>query len=272
MIVHHEKIWAVAAFALLSTGACSTDSAQQTDDLPDGFTPLFDGTTLNGWRGDETIWSVRDGAITGGSDEVIPHNTFLIYQHPYEDFELRYTYRMSGKGNSGVQFRSIVSDEAQFGVHGYQANVVPTDQAERFGMLYEEGGRNELALLGHRMVIDNKDGQIDKNVMESTNPRDKLLAIARPYPEWNDVVVIAYGNRILHALNDHLVFDAVDNDPAGRTKGVFGLQVHSGPPSYVQFKSFDVKPLTAAPDLDNRFITNPGPPTPANPGPRVPRT
>lgn len=270
MKVHRKDIWMVAASALLLTGACATVSAQQSD-LPPGFMALFDGKTLDGWRGDETTWSVRNGAISGGSDNPIANNTFLIYERPYSDFELRYKYRMTGSGNSGVHFRSIVADENQYAVHGYQANVVPTDQVERFGMLYEEGGRRELALLGHKMVIGNDDGRVVKTVLQSTNPGELLLGIVRPFPEWNDVVLIACGNHMVHVLNGHLVFDAVDNDPAGRKEGVFAIQVHSGPPMYVEFKDIVVKPLKAPPDLSGRFISNPGPPTPAEPGPRVPR-
>jgi hypothetical protein len=76
---------------------------------------------------------------------------------------------------------------------------------------------------------------------------------------------------MVHALNGYLLFDAVDNDPAARKDGVFAIQAHSGPPMYVQFKDIMIKELDSAPELDGRFITNPGPPTPAQPGPRVPR-
>lgn len=292
MKTRFEHVCLAATFALLSISACSPDSATEpaadpagdtasepavdrignaaTASSPAEFEVLFDGETLAGWRGDPDIWSVRDGAITGGSDEVIESNTFLIYEQPYSDFELRYSYRLSGPGNSGVHFRSTVADEGQFSVAGYQANVVPTNQAERFGMLYEEGGRRELALLGHKMVIDRAgDDSVVKHVVESTNPRDRLIGAVRPYPEWNDVVIIAHGNRMLHVLNGYLVFDAVDNDPAGSREGIVALQVHSGPPSYVQFRDIAVKPLTALPETAGRFVTNPGPPTPAEPGPRV---
>ena len=30
-----------------------------------GFRPLWDGKTLDGWEGDSRLWSVRDGAIVG---------------------------------------------------------------------------------------------------------------------------------------------------------------------------------------------------------------
>lgn len=261
----------VNGLVLVGTDRLQAFGMKPAAEVPRGFTSLFNGKTLKGWYGDPAIWSVRDGAITGGSDEPLPRNTFLIYERPYSDFELRYRYRMNGDGNSGVQFRSVVADKSSYSVKGYQANVVPIEQAERFGMLWEEGGRGELALLGHRMVIGNEGGKVTKEVPESVNPRELLFSIVRPYPQWNDVVVIAHGNRMIHALNGHLLYDAIDNDPSARKSGVFAIQAHSGPPMYVQFKDIFVKPLTEAPDIAGRFITNPGPPTPANPGPRVPR-
>lgn len=265
-----RRLLKATALAFLLASGCAT-LAEEGSDGDAGFVSLFDGRTLAGWRGDPSIWSVRDGAITGGSDAPLPSNTFLIYERPYSDFELRYKYRMNGDGNSGFQIRSYVADEAKFAVKGYQTNVVPPSQAERFGMLWEEGGRGELALLGHRMVITRDADKLVETVTESVNPRDLLISIVRPYPEWNEVVVVAFGDRIIHALNGHLLFDAVDKDPTAREDGIFAIQAHSGPPMYVQFKDIMVKPLTAEPDLAGRFITNPGPPTPAQPGPRVPR-
>lgn len=268
---NHRKCFRfLAALALCATSLCAAHSAEELGP-PSGFTPLFDGKTLAGWRGDPTIWSVRDGAITGGSDQPLQNNTFLIHERRASDFELRYKYRMDGNGNSGFHFRSIVADESKYSVKGYQANIVPIDQAERFGMLWDEGGRGELALLGHKMIISREDGKVVKHVSESTNPRELLFGIVKPYPEWNEVVVIAYGNRMVHALNGYLLFDAIDNDPAARKEGIFAIQVHSGPPMYVQLKDIVLKDLTSPPELQGRFITNPGPPTPAEPGPRVPR-
>lgn len=291
MRVSNNKALMAAASAVFLAAACSEDAqqaeapqqaapAQQVAPVQQaapaqeestGFVSLFDGSTLTGWRGEESIWSVRDGAITGGSNEPLTINTFLVYEQPFSNFELRYRYRLEGDGNSGVQFRSVVSDEATFAVQGYQANVVPVEQAERFGMLWEEGGRGELALLGHRMVIDRVNGEVVETVPESVNPRELLYSITRPYPEWNDVVVIAYDNHIVHALNGYLLFDATDNDPAASKDGVLAIQAHSGPPMFVQFNEVKLKKLESPPDLDGRFVSNPGPATPADPGPRVAR-
>ena len=253
---------AVASLAVPVTGQ---------DRVPAGFTSIFVGKTLKGWRGRATLWSVKDGAITADSAEPIPGpNTFLIYEKPLGDFELRFKYRLNSNGNSGLQFRSVVKDEANFQVVGLQANMVGLWQRERYGMLYDEGGRGELALLGQKMIIDPKgpNGNEIKRVVSTVNRRHQLLSIQRPLPEWQDAVVIAYGNHFLYAMNGYLMFDAVDNDPDTPKIGVMGIQAHSGPPMKIQVKDVWLKELTSPPNLEGRFIVEPGPPTPAEPNPR----
>lgn len=233
--------------------------------VPKGFTALFDGKSLKGWHGDTTIWSVRDGAITGGSDERLPFNTYLIHDKPYGNFELRYKYRwLSAEGNSGFQFRSGVA-EGHYALAGYQANVIPSKaQPERYGMLYAElTDRQEIALLGQKVELTRRTAtgggtaRVVRTVKEMVNSRDDLLNSVRSNPEWNEVVVIAYGNRIVSAINGYLAFDALDKDPLAPTAGLFGLQAHSGPPMMVQYKDIVIKPLTAEPSFTAGFKSTP---------------
>lgn len=253
----------VAVSVALVASACASPQAVHapTQAVPAGFTPLFDGRTLDGWRGDPNLWSVRDGAITGAADKRIEKSSFLIHDGEFANFELRFKYRITEGGNSGFQFRSSVVDEADYTVSGYQANVVPAGQLVRFGMIYENLGRNEIALLSERVEISSDNGALVRSVKGSVNPVKLLLDAYRPRPEWNDYVVIAYDNRIIHAINGYLALDAVDNDPKGAKSGLFALQIDSfGTPMQVQFKNIQVRPLTGPPDIQGRFVTNPGAP------------
>ena len=48
-----------------------------------GFTPIFDGKTLDGWHAPNmSYWSVEDGAITAQSTDANPCdvNQFLVWQ------------------------------------------------------------------------------------------------------------------------------------------------------------------------------------------------
>jgi hypothetical protein len=255
----------MSAAALIALAAGSPLAAQAAGTTK-GFTAIFDGKTLNGWRGDTAYFTVRDGALTAGSEQEIPRNTYLILEKPYADFELHYKYRWATEtGNSGIQFRSGVA-EGHFALAGMQANLTPLiPQTERFGMLYEElGDRAEMVLLGQRAEITRRaagrggQGRIVRTVLATTNPRDKILAAIKPYPQWNEVVLIAHGERIVHAINGLLVFDATDKDPLARRDGLIGIQVHAGKPMVLQLKDMEIKALTSLPDL-SRFVTEPGP-------------
>jgi hypothetical protein len=259
----------LAASAIFLAASCATVPPEGASSS--GFTSLFDGATLNGWRGDPVYWSVQDGAITGRAEGKLDESPFLIREGSYGDFELHFKYRMTEKGNSGFQFRSTVRDEAKFIVAGYQANVVPAHQEVRFGMIYENLGRNEIALLSENVEISSVDGKLARTVRSSVNPVKTLLATYRPYPEWNDYVVIARGNRIIQVINGHLAVDAVDNAPQAAREGVFALQVDRfDTPMMVQFKDIAVRRLTSEPDL-SRFIANPGPPETGSAIPPRPR-
>lgn len=252
--------------AALVALAVATPFAAQSATVAKGFTPIFDGKTLNGWRGDTAFFTVRDGALTAGSEQEIPRNTYLILEKPYADFELHYKYRWATEtGNSGIQFRSGVA-EGHFALAGMQANLTPLiPQTERFGMLYEElGDRVEMVLLGQRAEVTRRaagrggQGRVVRTVLATTNPREKILAAIKPYPQWNEVVLIAHGEHIVHAINGLLVFDAMDKDPLARRDGLIGIQVHAGKPMTLQIADMQIKTLTSMPDL-SRFATEPGP-------------
>ena len=271
---------ALLALALASTTALASAAPppEKQAAVPPGFISLFDGKTLKGWRGDPAVWSVRDGTITSSSDKGLTHNTFLILDKPYADFEIHLKYRFATHlGNSGLQFRSG-QVEGNYVLAGMQANITPANFAgcglpscgeERFGMLYEELNRLEMVMLGEKAVITRRQattggqGGITRTVLGTTNPREAIEKSIRPYPEWNDDVVIVHGNHIVHVINGLIAFDATDNDPLGAKSGLLGLQAHAGPPSTAQFKDIVIKPLTRFPDI-SRFVSVPGPaPAPA---------
>ena len=59
---------------------------------------------------------------------------------------------------------------------------------------------------------------------------------------WNDVVIIAEGNRVRHFLNGRQVIDFVNLDAGTvREKGVLGLQLHQGKPMWTEFKNIRIK-------------------------------
>ena len=203
-----------------------------------GFESLFDGKTLDGWKGNDKFWSVKEGAITGQTTKENPTsgNTFLIWQGgDLGDFELRLKFRIVG-GNSGIQYRS--SDKGNHVVHGYQADI---DSADTFiGILYEEGRRGILANRGKRVEIDEKG---EKKEVGATDDGDKIVKSIKK-EDWNEYVVIAKGRHLMQQINGLTTIDVTDNQKdAGADKGILALQLHAGPPMLVQFKDIKLKKL-----------------------------
>jgi len=247
-----------------SAASAPPAAAAAAQNTPPGFTALFDGRSLDGWQGDPRVWSVVDGAIVGRLEGGLGFNTFLIHGKPYENFELRFKYRWkSDDGNSGVHFRS--HPIGNHFITGLQANVAPVgERPERFGMLYDEAGdRQEMVLLGQRAEITRETemggvARIVRTVREMVNAREDIIDAVRNGPEWTEVVVVAYDDHIVSAINGMLAFDALDKDPRRPRSGVIGLQFHHRG-GWIEYKDIAIKPLDAAPDLAGRFRSAPRP-------------
>jgi hypothetical protein len=226
----HRFIAVVAVAMVLAAGF-----ARAADE--EGFVSLFNGKDLSGWRGDKAYWSVQDGAITAKTtpDNLLKYNTFLIWEGGQPgDFELRVKYKIVG-GNSGVQYRSRVIDEAKFVCSGYQADI---DSSPKYtGMCYEEKARAFLAQRGEKVTI-NADGS--KQVEKIGDPTELQAKVNNE--DWNDYRVVARGNHLQHYINGVLMSEVIDNQKdKAATSGVVALQAHQGPPMTVQFKEMRLK-------------------------------
>jgi hypothetical protein len=203
-----------------------------------GFKDLFDGRSLDGWKAaDMTFWSVEDGAITGKITEKHPlkENLYLIWQGgELADFELKLKSRVFGSEgiNNGFQFRS--KELPNHDVAGYQVdNNLNTDWLVR---LYDEHGRHDLALRGQRTVFDKLGKRTITEVAEAKGaPWFKL-------EEWHEYHLICAGPRLTLQVDRRLVAEVIDNDPGQRDlSGILALQLHTGPPTTVQFKDLQLK-------------------------------
>ena len=200
-------------------------------------TVLFDGESLDRWRGRDDLWQVEDGMIVGRTtdEDPIAQNTFLIYDDPIEgDFELTLQFKLEG-GNSGIQYRSVVLDEEEFVVSGYQADI---DSTNKFaGILYEEKGRGILANRGEFVTI----GEDGKKAVEKFANHDELANTIH-LGQWNDYRIVARGNQLEHFINETKMIQLVDNQTdKARKSGVIALQLHRGPAMTAWFKNVTIR-------------------------------
>ena len=160
-----------------------------------GWTLLFDGTTLNGWRGlgRDTVptahWVVERGAIRKIPSGTIPRQADgqplaggdLMTADTFSDFELSFEWKVAPGANSGVKYNvSEAFSLANAGNHaalGFEYQVLDDDR-------HEDG-----KLPSHRSAA--------LYDMIEPNAQKQL----RPVGEWNRSSIVFRGNHGEHWLN-----------------------------------------------------------------------
>jgi hypothetical protein len=212
---------------------------------------LFNGRDLAGWDGDPRMWSVRDGVIHGETtpDIKAQGNTFLICKGPaVKDFELKVLYRCGGENNSGIQYRSKHITEGEpknpWVVRGYQHELRnESKMPDVSGFIYDEPGggksaRGRICLTGE--MAEWVDGK--KHVTGELIDADAFAKLVK-LDDWNEVRIVAQGDRIRHYLNGTLTLDFTDAPDLALREGVLALQLHQGKPMWAEFKDIAVRDL-----------------------------
>lgn len=216
---------------LLFFGAFVSLAVANADDQ--GWIPLFDGKSLNGWKtyaGGGPVadkWVAEDGVLhlTGkGGGHIITEATF-------DNFELEFEWKISPGGNSGVMYRVRTGDKApHFSGPEYQ---VLDDSSHRDGQDEKKSAGSLYALIAAK----------GKKV--------------NPVGEWNQSRIVLKGNHLEHWLNGVQVVEtelhtdewkALVGDSKFRTweqfaqtaKGHICLQDHGDP---VWYRNIRIRPL-----------------------------
>jgi hypothetical protein len=220
-----------------------------------GFVRIFNGKNLDGWKGDPVYWHVEDSNLVGEitPSTLLSKNSFITWQGgEVKDFELKFDFRITANGNSGINYRSVMLDSIPFAMKGYQGDI---DGGNNYtGMNYEERGRTTLAQRGQKVTLppvsasDSLSKHINNNIWSaaivesSLGNADSLSASIHPPGNWNEYHIVANGNHLQHFVNGVLMSDVTDNDSAhSKSQGLIGVQVHVGPPMKVEFRNFLLK-------------------------------
>jgi len=169
----------------------------------DGWRPLFNGKTLDGWAqlNGTAPYTVADGAIVGTTVVSSP-NSFLATKEEFGDFILELEAKLDAPMNSGVQVRGISSPDIQNGrVRGYQIEIDPSDRAWTGG-LYDEARRGWL------------------HPVYGPEAARKAFKMG----QWNTFRIEAIGTSIRSWVNGVPVANVIDDLTA---RGFIALQVHS---------------------------------------------
>jgi hypothetical protein len=180
------------ALALVSPLAAAEPNTLTAAEKSAGWMLLFDGKSLDGWRGYKTEavgsgWKAQDGALTltaAKAGDVMTKSEFA-------DFELSFEWKISEGGNSGVIYRVGLGETA----------------SHRTGPEYQ--------VLDNEKAKDNKLGNHLAGSLYDLGtaaPRD----LTKPAGQWNESKLIVRGWKVEHWLNGKKVVAVDLAAPEGR--------------------------------------------------------
>ena len=160
----------------------------------DGWITIFDGKTLNGWRGyDRTdvpnAWEVNDGAIhikgSGAGEAGAKDGGDLVFAHKFKNFELEWEWKVAKAANSGVfiLIQEVEGQPSYISSPEFQIldNANPPD-----AKLGKDGNRQSASLYD----------------MIPAKPQN-----SKPFGEWNKSKIMCYKGTVVHYQNDEPVVE-----------------------------------------------------------------
>jgi hypothetical protein len=181
---------------------------------------LFDGKSLDGWEGYPDLWSVKGGEIVAKNTEPLKYSTYLVTKHKYTDFRLTFAAKLvTSEMHSGVAFWGEVYPKADGKVKDAKKD------------------RSEYTYKGHLVMFPSGYGMYDlfgRNGLPVDGGPAKKVGKQH---DWNEIEILAQGNRVRVAINGAAVVDWRDPDPKRIKEGPIGLQLHSNSvPQEIHFK------------------------------------
>lgn len=224
------------------TGATSqvTHNVLTPSEVADGWTLLFDGQSMDEWRGygredlPET-WIVEEGQMTLRTSGGNMDGGDIVTRVAYVDFELTFDFKVGPSGNSGVFYRvrevdgkvlwQVAPEYQVLDDPAYPASEDWDPTAHRTGENYE------LHAAAERTV--------------------------HPVGEWNSGRIVVDGNSVQHWLNREMTVEyelytedwearvaagkfATEEHYARASSGFIGLQDHGTP---VWYRNMKIRPL-----------------------------
>ena len=169
----------------------------------EGYIVIFDGTSLNGWRGygKDNVparWTIEDGCLkfsgTGAGESQSGDGGDIIFAKKFKNFEMKFDWKISKGGNSGVFFLAQeVTTKKEDGTVQYEPIYISAPEYQ---------------------VLDNAnhpDAKLGKdNNRQSASLYDMIPAVPqnqKPFGEWNSGSIMVYQGTVVHGQNGENVVE-----------------------------------------------------------------
>ncbi|MBO6172614.1 MAG: DUF1080 domain-containing protein [Bacteroidales bacterium] len=212
-------LYVACAAAVLSLASCknkkAAPAAEETSAVPayevvenpqvdlagfpvddEGYIVIFDGTSLNGWRGygKDNVparWTIEDGCLkftgTGAGESQSGDGGDIIFTKKFKNFELKFDWKISKGGNSGVFYLAREVKTVKDGKEQYEPIYISSPEYQVL-----DNANHPDAKLG-------KDGN-----RQSASLYDMIPAVPQnqnPFGEWNSGSIMVYQGTVVHAQN-----------------------------------------------------------------------
>ena len=169
----------------------------------DGYITLFNGKSLEGWRGygkDKVParWVIEDGCLkfngSGGGEAQVGDGCDLIFAHKFKNFELELEWKISKGGNSGIFYLA------------QEVTSKDKDGNDVLEPIYISAP--EYQLLDNANHPDAKLGK--DNNRQASSLYDMIPAVpqnTKPFGEWNKAKIMVYKGTVVHGQNGENVLE-----------------------------------------------------------------
>lgn len=203
--------------------ACAADNSLTPEEKREGFRLLFDGKSMKGWKDPAkksvpgNAWAIEDGTLTTVQKPKIEED--LISEKEYGDFELRWDWKLTPGGNTGLKYRlqrevfvdNSKAERGEGGFEGMLGRAMSNPRSDRAQLGANDTGFVYTIGFEYQLLDDNRHPDGKKNQSHRTGalysfiPADKENA--KTPGEWNSSRLIVKGDRFEHWLNGEKVLE-----------------------------------------------------------------
>jgi hypothetical protein len=210
-------------FAACATAPSPEPNTLSPEEQAEGWILLFDGRTMEGWEdpGKKSppgnAWGVEDGCLKTVPRARMREDLFTLAS--FGDFELKFEWKISPGGNTGVKYR--IQDRAMLEEGKRKPDASSFEEVVNYEMTHRLASRSqvspssqfeEYAVAFEYQLIDNTGHQDAKrggryqaaSIYGLVAPSE---TVARPAGEFNESRIVLRGNHVEHWLNGVKVVD-----------------------------------------------------------------
>jgi hypothetical protein len=214
----------IALLAVLLSAGLAQDAVSQ--DTTNGFVPMFDGKTLDGWKTTGN-WVVEEGGVVTlkprpGEEGWQRYDAYITTERTYKNFIIDLEFKIGEAGNSGV-FLRVGDPLSQVGT-GFEVQILDTHGLDTPGN-HDCGG-----------------------VIGAAAPSKNM---AKPAGEWNRYTITCRGSQLTVILNGEQIIDLALDKSAIKDRPLEGHIGFQDEAKRVWYRNVRIMELPDTPPTEN---------------------